>query len=425
MEFRHYVLDNGLNLYVLPTTKFKTVMLKAFWHQNLDQDAAKNALLAMILKRGTRQHPTSRGINLHLEELYGAEFDSRVIKKGERQIIEFELELVKDSLVNEPLLEKGLELLREILLDPLVNDEGFDPEYLAQEKEQLGQLIASVYNDKVQYSAERCLEELGKNERFGISRYGKVNDFPGINTENLYQHYLARRNTVPVDVFVVGDVNPEQVYSSVNKVLTFPRQGGYQLLPVEVEVPVSATQEIIEKQEVNQGKLCLAYRTNLNYAADDYPALVVCNGILGGFAHSKLFQNVREKESLAYYATSRLEKSKGILLIASGIEFANYHRAREIIEAQVADLVKGNITDLELENTKRALHHTLRAGTDNFHLMIDLALDGLINGRLRKQSDFAREIDRVTKADLLRVAEKIRLDTVYYLTNLEGAGTNG
>ena len=424
--FRHYVLDNGLNLYIQPTTKFKTVMVKGFWHQNLDADATKNSLLALVLKRGTRQNPTSQGINRLLEELYGAEFDSRVIKKGERHILEFAIELVNDSFVPEPIFDKGLELMREVLLDPLTeNNATFNQEYLRQEKEQLRQMIESIYNDKVQYAVERCLEEMGKGERFGISRYGKVEEFPSIDATNLYQHYLLHRDICPIDLFVTGDVIPDEVYRSVNRVFNFRRSGGYELLPVKVKAAVGKVKEVVERQEINQGKLCLAYRTGLNFADQDYPALAVYNGVLGGFAHSKLFQNVREKESLAYYASSRLEKSKGVLLISSGIEFENYHRARKIIEAQVAEIAEGKVSESELENTKLALQHGLLASTDNYNLTMDMALDGLINGRPRDYRELIEQIAAVNVTDLTRVAGNINLDTVYFLTNTEGAGENG
>jgi predicted Zn-dependent peptidase len=424
VAFNHYVLDNGLSLYVQPSTKFKTVMLKVFWQQNLDEHAAKNALLASILKRGTSANPTSTGLNRLMDELYGAEFDTGVTKKGEQQIQEFSLELVKDSLVGEPVLERGLELLREILLEPFVENQGFSENYLEQEKEQLTQIIEGIVNDKVQYSIERCLQELGKGERFGLPRYGKVTDFVEITPQNLYSHYLERRQSVPIVMFVVGDVDPEKVYQSVNKIFSFSHSGNYQLLPVEVKSNPTKVKEIVERQEINQGKLTLGYRTNACYKDDSYPALVVYNGVLGAFAHSKLFQNVREKSSLAYYATSKLEKTKGILLIASGIEFSNCTQARKIIEEQVCQMAEGQITTLELDNTKKALIHQLRSSTDNFHLTIDLALDGLVNGRHREIDELIQQIQAVSIEDLVKVAEGIKLDTVYYLTNMEGEGAN-
>ena len=122
--------------------------------------------------------------------------------------------------------------------------------------------------------------------------------------------------------------------------------------------------------------------------------------------------------------TCCLEKSKGVLLITSGIEFANYAQARRIIGEQVEDMAQGRISDLELDNTKKALLHQLRASNDNYHLMVDIALDGLVNGRPRSSDELAEQIRSVSKADIVQVAERIKLDTVYFLTNSEGAGLN-
>lgn len=424
MDFRHYQLDNGLNLYVKPTAKFKTVMIKVFWQQNLDQSAAKNALIAMLLKRGTRKIPDTLGLNRVLEKLYGAELDSRVIKKGERQLLEFSLEIVKDSISGEPLLAQALQILHDVVLDPLVREDGFDTAYLAQEKEQLKQLIDSIINDKVQYAVERCLEETGKGEPFGIPRFGRVEELPGLTSGELYRHYMERSRSVPMDMFIVGDVEPQAVYESVSKVFNFSRKANYILQAAQVRNIPLKVKEIVERQDINQGKLCLAYRTQVAYADEEYPALVVYNGILGGFAHSKLFQNVREKASLAYYASSRLEKSKGIMLIASGIESENYAKARTIIEEQVKDMASGEISNLELANTKSALINQLRSSNDNYHLMVDMAVDGLVNNVQRPEGELAAKIAAVTLEDVVNVAAGIKLDTVYFLTNLEGAGVN-
>ncbi len=424
MAFHHYELDNGFRLYVQPTAKFKTVMIKVFWQQNLDQHAAQNALLAMVLRRGTRTNPTTRGINRLLEDLYGAELDSRVVKKGERHILEFQLELVQDSLVEEAVLIRGLELLRDVILDPLLVDSGFAPDYVEQEKEQLRQIIAGIVNDKVQYAVERCLEETGRGEPFGISRYGDVAAVNDVSPGQLYDHYLAQRDSAPMDIFVVGDVEPQKVLQSVTEVFSLPCRGGYVLQTPVVKVIPGQVKEIVEQQDVNQGKLCLSYRTQIAYADANYPALVVYNGILGGFAHAKLFQNVREKASLAYYASSRLEKTKGILLIAAGIESKNYASARRIIADQVQAMADGNISDLEMDNTKKALLNQLRASRDNYNLTIDMALDGLVNGLPREEEELARQIEAVQRQDLINVASGLKLDTVYFLTNPEGAGAN-
>ena len=209
----------------------------------------------------------------------------------------------------------------------------FKTEYVRQEKEQLAEEIQGLINDKVNYALESCVQEMCSGERFGVFKYGSIEDLDPISPEGLYSYYreLLRRN--PIDVFVVGEIEPDKTFALVQDIFDFSRDPDTgDLPPIEVNrIP----EEVRLKEEflpVTQGKLTLGYRINTSYRDDDYVDMLFYNGVLGGFPHSKLFQNVREKASLAYYAFSRLEKHKGIQLIGSGIEAENYKSALEIIK---------------------------------------------------------------------------------------------
>ena len=171
---------------------------------------------------------------------------------------------------------------------------------------------------------------------------------------------------------------------------------------------------------VNQAKLVMGYRTNISYADPLYCALLLYNGILGGFPHSKLFLNVREKASLAYYVYSRLEKHKGLMMVAAGIESGDYEKARGIIEEQVADLAAGKISETEMENTRRGLINQLRIQDDNPYRMIAFHLDGAIGGRAYTVDELIRGIEAVSPEEVKAVAGKVRLDTVYLLRGRKG-----
>ncbi len=145
----------------------------------------------------------------------------------------------------------------------------------------------------------------------------------------------------------------------------------------------------------------------------------MANGILGGGPHSKLFQNVREKASLAYYVFSRIEKTKGLMLITSGIEVDNYEKALNIIKKQIDDLKSGNITDYEIDSTRKMLINAFKEASDNPSLVISLYLDGYINNREESIEDMIRQIQTVNKEEIIKVSQKLKLDTIYFLTNKE------
>ncbi|HAP32744.1 MAG TPA: hypothetical protein DCQ14_06810, partial [Firmicutes bacterium] len=171
----------------------------------------------------------------------------------------------------------------------------------------------------------------------------------------------------------------------------------------------------VQRMPVSQGKLTLGYRTNTAYRDDDYAALLFYNGVLGGFPHSKLFQNIREKASLAYYTFSRLEKHKGIQLIGSGIEVENHERVMEIIMEQVKSIKKGEISAEEMENTRRALINQFKIVADNPYSMLNLNLDGLLGGKDEGLDYYLRKLAEIEVDDVVAVADKVYLDTIYFL----------
>jgi len=419
-------MDSGMNIHILPTAKFKTVLITVFLQQVLDRDfASQTALLPAVLERGTSVYPSIKDLKIRLEELYGAELSADVLKKGERHVLTFSLEVVNDRFApGEDLLRQGLSVLRSVVSEPLLVNGAFKKEYVEQEKEQLAKEIRSLINDKVSYALERCVQEMCSGERFGVYKYGSVEDLEQITPGSLCEYYGHLHRENPLDIFVVGDVDPEEIFSLIEETFSFPRSERVaQLSPVESTAFPSTVRFYEEKLPVNQGKLTLGFRTNTTYGDRDYPALLFYNGILGGYPHSKLFQNVREKASLAYYAFSRLEKHKGIQLIGSGIEVDNYSRALEIIQEQVELLKKGEITGEEMENTRMALRNGFEVIADGPYSLVNFFLDGLIGGRDEGVDDLVKEINDVKKEDVVEAAHKVQLDTVYFLRSLNGEGS--
>ncbi|WP_018132339.1 EF-P 5-aminopentanol modification-associated protein YfmF [Effusibacillus pohliae] len=411
-------LQNGIHVHVLPTSKFKLNTIVVTFHTDLE--AAKvtsQAMLPHVLLRGSQQHPTAESIQLALSDLYGATLAGTVSKKGERQIVEFLFKIANETYLKqaEPLLENGFSLLAEVLFQPVQEAGGFKPDFVEKEKEQHAKRIDSLLDDKIVYAAERCLEEMTKGERFSIPKLGRKSDLAGIDGKNLFSVYQELVQTAPMHVYVVGNVQPEQVIALVQKYFPQTRTPRTELLPTQTDVRPQQVKEIVERLDVNQGKLNIGLRTKVTHADDTYPALLMYNGVLGGFPHSKLFVNVREKASLAYYASSRLESYKGILYIQSGIQIENYEKALEIIKKQLEEMKNGNITDTELEFTKNGLINSFRTILDSPENLVDIHTGGLVSGRQRTVEELIRLVQQVTKQEVVQIANQVQLDTVYFL----------
>lgn len=415
--FTRKTLDNGINLYTCSTDKFKTITICAFIHQSLEKvTATKTALLPFVLKRGSHDFPSSRVINRYLEELYGADFGGDILKKGERQIIQFFIEMVNPMHVGaeDRILDEGLKLFKDVLLNPATEGSGFKKVYVEQEKDVLKRNIESLFNDKFSYAIERCFQEMCKDEPFSIYKYGSISDLQEINSENLYGYYKTVMSSSPIDIFVLGEVDEEQIYEKFNRIFSFERQEK-KIPKTIVKKNVDREKFVEEKQDVNQGKLSIGFRTGTCYGDEDFYALIMFNSILGGGPHSKLFQNVREKESLAYYAFSRLEKTKGLMLVSCGIDFDNLEKTIDIIKKQIKDIKEGQISDYEFESSRRSLINSYREAADSPPMIISLYLDGIINGVEESIEEIIAKIQRVTKEDVVRVAGKVTLDTIYFL----------
>jgi predicted Zn-dependent peptidase len=411
-------LPANINIHLLPTPKFKTVLVTVLLQQVLEKQlAAETALIPAVLERGTGKYPSFRDLKIRLEELYGAELGADVIKKGERQILSFSLEVVNDKFApGENLLRQGLLILRDVIGDPFIENGAFKSDYVYQEKEQLAKEIKGLINDKINYALERCIQEMCPAERFGVYRYGSIEELERVSAEGLYEYYRSLLKENPIDIFVVGEVDPKETFDLIQETFNFPRSGEpVQFPPVEVHNIPGEVRYHEERLPVNQGKLTLGYRTNTSYRDEEYVPLMFYNGILGGFPHSKLFQNVREKASLAYYSFSRLEKHKGIQLIGSGIEVENYQQALEIILEQVELIRKGKITREEMENTRRALISAYKVVGDSPYNLVNFYTDGLVGEREEGIDYFIRKIEGIREDNVVEVAHRVHLDTVYFL----------
>lgn len=410
---------SGIDIYRIETDKFKTSSIHIFFQDDLTRDdVTKNALLPAVMRRGSEAYPTFRDISKELESLYGASFDCGVSKKGERHLIHFYTEFLSPKYAPDgtDTFAAGLRLLFDIVARPSFSDGIFREDYLVTEKDKLRILIEGRVNDKMSYSVDRCLEEVCHDEPYGIYDYGFVEDLAPITAKDLTDHYKKVTETFPMQVFLTGSISDSEAKMASELLKSLPRKRIKALSDGFAVKESAKPRYVTETMNVTQGKLCLGYRTNTPPWSEDYRALMVYSGILGGGPHSKLFRNVREKASLAYYVHAILEKFKGLMVISSGIETGNRDKALEIIEKQLDEIRNGEISDHEIDATLKSMETGLKALTDNQTSIVDFCLSQIISGTSDSFADVIEKIRKVKKDDVVRVAQKITLDTVYFLT---------
>ncbi|WP_170119472.1 EF-P 5-aminopentanol modification-associated protein YfmF [Tumebacillus permanentifrigoris] len=418
--------EQGLYVHVLPTKKYKMTNIVVNLIQELKEETATGlALIPYILMRGSQHYPTTEKLQLALDDLYGASLHSTIVKKGERHVLDFTMSVPNEKFLSTEvnLFQNALDILAGVMTAPLTENGGFLPGYVDAEKEQQRKRMAAILDDKTSYARERCLEEMTQGEPFAIPRLGREEQLATITPQELYNLYQEVLRTAPMHVYVIGDVDAEQTAEQLFRV--FRSEGAARAVredfqPVQVEHTPREVKRIVDRLDVNQGKLNVGYWSNVSYASDDYAALSVFNGIFGAFPHSKLFINVREKNSLAYYASSRNDSLKGLIYVQAGVEFENFEKALAIIEEQLEEMKRGNITEQEMEFTINGYVNSYKTSLDQPTTLADIHLNGLIGGKVRSTEEMIELLHKVTVEDVVRVAQAVKLDTVYMLRDKEG-----
>ncbi|PSR28081.1 MAG: insulinase family protein [Sulfobacillus thermosulfidooxidans] len=410
-------IHQGSGWYCFSTPRFKTITLHAFIINELTADeAAFGALLPHVLQRGTQKWPTYMQMEQTLEDMYGASFRADVGKIGDKQLISFHLEIVNGRYLpgHPDTLSLGLDFLQEVLDHPLVHDHAFHEAIVQQEKDLLKRRIQGLINDKGQYAVTRLIEAMADGRRFGLRKLGRVEDLERITPHTLYEYYRKVHQTHPIILFAVGDIDPVRIEQFMQHYQhEHPR---HELQRIDPYTPHYHDRTLVERQDIRQGKINMGYYTGITLDNARYPALMMYAGILGGFPHSKLFLNVRERASLAYYAYARLDAALGYMLIGAGIEFEDFDAAVKIIAQQLEAMKQGDISDQEWEFTLRAFDNDILSEEDNPSQIISRQLEHLLVGGGLMGEALKDALHQVTRDQVQEVAQHVRLDTVFFLT---------
>jgi len=413
----------GINLHIIKTNKFKTNLLAVFLSTPLSKETVtKNALIPAVLRRGSKNMPSQEQISIALEEMYGATFDCGIDKIGDDQILKFYLETINNEFLpeNEDNLEQALKILLEVIFNPLSNNNEFNKEYVESEIKNLKQVIEGRKDSKATYAYERCIEEMYKNMPYSIYKYGNVKDLGNINSKKLYEQYINLINNCKIDIFVSGNIEEnikEKIFNNENIQKLKDREPVYVINNKESRPKEQKQeQEVTESMDINQGKLILGLDILEENDLDKYTALIY-NAILGGIPTSKMFQNVREKHSLAYTAGSSFVRQKANIYIKCGIDIENYEKAVKIIKEQLDDMKKGEFTDKNIEEAKTNIISTINFIPEEQDTELIYYFSQELSGYEMSSEEYIAKINSITKENIIDLASRIQVNTIYFLRN--------
>jgi len=341
-----------------------------------------------------------------------------VARRGENQLLRFSIEIIDDIYLDKKidLTKKAIDFLYEIVFNPLIIKDDFKKEYIKKGQDFLEEKILSLKNDKSSYVIERCHQEMCRGEDFSLYTLGTIKGLKEGKEDNLFDYYQQILKESPIELFLIGDFkDSDDIYNYINLKYDYPRDKNLPLNNTNLKIKNYENRELKEEDEITQSRLCAGIRVPITRNHPLYFAFLVYNGMLGGFSHSKLFSSIREKRGLAYYINTRVESTKGLIIINAGLDEVDYPIVKEIIEEKIEEMSKGDFEDQNIEWTKKKLINRYKILSDNNHSIVDAFLLGLINGKKDSLNFVINSIKQVEREDIIKVAKKINLTTYYLL----------
>ncbi len=419
-------LQEGVRLHIIEIEKFKTELVGIFLQRPLEEfEATRNALLTRIMEQRTKSYPTLQSLQHKLDNLYGTVLSCDVNKYGGKQVLQFKMSIPAEHHIGvEDLLPQAVRVLNEVVHHPLVEDGRFTDKVFTTELRNLEEEIMGRVNDKMAYAIDRCLELMCDNEPFRIHQYGTVDALQHIQNEPLYSHYQRIVKVAPVDIVVMGKVDPKRVERIIRDQINFQRGQIERVDQTPILHEIEEVRDFEEVFPVKQGKLTLGYRTGLAFTHSLYEAGLLFSTILGGGASSKLFRSVREKESLCYYIFSRIEKYEGLMMISSGIDPINRDRVEELINVALEEMRQGNFTDEDIRIAKDALINSIRSVTDFPNSFMNYYFTQRLCGRPYDPAGTIERIERITKEEIIQAGSQFQLDTRFFIKGEDTGNEN-
>ncbi len=398
------------------TDKFKTCRVNVSLAMPLDKDVSSRAILPFMFQRRCAKYPDFTSFSRVLDELYGASVSAGVIKRGEAQILSFGLTAIDDrfALDGDKVALECMELLLNMIFEPITDGESFPADIIEQEKRLLTEVIMSEQNDKRRYAMLKCEEAMFADEAYGINRLGTVDEVNALTPDVVYAAWrdVLERSTVQITMVSSMDAEPvaQLIESKFGRIDRHPAE-----IKTQFITGLPKPEYVTESMPLKQGKLVMGFRTGMRNEDDMMPAMKVAVDIFGGGTYSKLFSVVREKMSLCYYCSAGLFNSKGVVMVQSGIEDANEEKAKSEIVNQLSLTANGEFTDEDFTSSIKSLTDTILGSSDTPEEICSWYASQILRDKMKSPEEFAEEIRKVDREDVVRAAKTIMLDTVFML----------
>lgn len=404
------------NLHLINTDKFKTITIRVLFHTPIKkEEVTKRTILTDLLLYSSNKYDSRRKLTIEAEDLYSADISASNQRLGNYIMTTFNLKVLMDKYTEENNLEKAIEFLSEIIFNPDIENNRFKKDKIDYIKHNTKISIDSLKEDTTTYSLIKLYEAYDKESPLSYRIQGYLDDLDNIDGTSLYETYTKMINNDYVDIFVVGDFENKEMLTLIKKYFKFKKikkkKESYVLKNKK-----SRKRRLFVKEEIDnsQSQLVMACPINrLSTYERDY-VLPLMNIIFGGGVDSKLFREVREKNSLCYTIYSMTSKFDNIMTIVSGIDKSNYNKAVLLITKKLDDMKKGKFTDKDMD-TAKAIY---KANLENIPESEMKMVNEVFNRDILDTDDYKKRLDNiknVKKQDIVKVSKKVNIDTVFLL----------
>lgn len=416
-------IANGLDGLFIQNNRFSTTHISVNLYFPLKEETlAANALLPFVLTSCCAAYPDFSALNLRLCDLYGTELGAGAEKLGDSQLLRLFSFCLKNELTpdNEPLVEQAVELLCQMLFEPALEGAAFAADDVKREQRLTLEKISGLANDKRAYAIAQTVKYMYQNEPYGAYKLGSAEAVAAITPQMLYNAWQQLLRSAKVRIQVIGSSLPNGLFE---RFATGFSKIERQVLPKVQTVfkkPNKTVQRVTEKMEVTQGKLVLGFAAKQPISQNNQAAVAVFSDLFGGGPYSALFANVREKLSLCYYCAARANRTKGYLLVDSGVEPEKAECAETEICRQLQQIQQGNFTEEVFAASKRSLQDSIACFNDS-QGALDSWYSLLNDEQLITPEEYAAQIAAVTRQQIVETAQTYCLDTVYSIVPKEDA----
>lgn len=413
-----------MNIYKVNNSKFKSIYISYNFSMEVKDKRvfSINSVLGSLMAKSSCNYKNQKEIERYLNSLYGTTYDVNIEKYGDLYNLEFRMEYINKKFLpnKEELLSKVLEFLHEMIYCPC----DWQEDNIQREKEFILERINERKDEKLRYGIQRAEELLCEGEPFGTYLYGEAEEVQNITKEDLEKAYKDIINSC-VTVIVSGNLEGyENIEQEIEKVFANKVKCNKSVSELLYNVKKSKTSEdtVIEYQDTVQSVLSIGL-TIEDFKPEEFYAFNLYNAILGTTPSSKLFQNVREKASLAYTVRSRYYRFKDIIVIYAGINKENYEKALDLIKQQVSDMKDGKISEEEFSSAKDSLMADLLDWEDSKIAMAKMKMANLIGFKRADVTidDMRDKMSKITLEDVIRAANKVNIKKVFVLGGVENA----